>query len=89
MVEAAKAHNPFAAGAGAAVNQLDITNCCPYMARMGICLEPQMCFLIHKIASDGEAPAQMTAQAKAFNPFAAGAQQATSVSAKEFKPSNG
>ena len=83
MVEAAKAHNPFATGA-ATTNKLDITNCCPNMARLGICLEPQMCFLIHIIPTE-DAPAQMTAQAKAFNPFAAGT-QATSVSAKEFKP---
>ena len=80
MVEAAKAHNPFAGG--------DITNCCPHMARLGVCLEPAMCFLIHKVPS-AEVPTQMTAQAKAFNPFAAGPQTNTNVSAKEFKPSTG
>ena len=56
------------------------------MARLGVCLEPMMCFLIHKIPSEN-APAQMTAQAKAFNPFAAaGASQASSFQVKEFKP---
>ena len=84
MVEAAKAHNPFAASSGNA--GVDITNCCPHMARLGICLEPLMCYLIHMIPS-AQVPAQMSAQAKAFNPFAAGAAQAsTSVTAKEFRP---
>ena len=53
MVEAAKAHNPFAGAAAnaQAANQLDITNHCPHMSRLGICLEPEMCFLIHKVSS--------------------------------------
>ncbi len=41
MVEQAKAHNPFGS---------DSANCCPHMARLGICLEPAMCFLIHKVS---------------------------------------
>ena len=45
-----------------------------------------MCHLVHMIPS-AQVPAQMSAQAKAFNPFAAGAAQAsTSVTAKEFRP---
>jgi len=56
------------------------------MARLGVCLEPEMCFLIHKVPSS-EAPAQMTAQAKAFNPFAvAEAGSAGNIATKEFKP---
>ena len=86
MVEAAKAHNPFAANASMA-NQLDITNCCPHMARLGVCLEPAMCFLIHRTSSS-EVPSQMSAQAKAFNPFAAGSagQGSSGTASKEFKP---
>lgn len=56
--EAAKAQNPFAIAANTEnANQLEISNHCPHMARLGVCLEPVMCFLIHKI----EVPAEMTA----------------------------
>ena len=83
MVEAAKAHNPFAG---------DKSYCCTHMARLGICLEPEMCFLIHNIpgapavvvSSDG--PPQMSTEAKAFNPFAANSGTSSSTF-KEFVPS--
>ena len=84
MVEAARAQNPFATQAGQ-TDQLDITNFCPHMTRLGVCLEPQMCFLIHKV-STAEVPEQMTTQAKAFNPFAAAAGTPVTVKTKEFLP---
>ena len=76
MVEAAKAINPFALK----TPTLDITNHCPHMARLGVCLEPAMCFLIHQVA-DARTQAQMTTAAKEFNPFAA-----SSSASKEFVP---
>ena len=54
------------------------------MARLGVCLEPGMCFLMHEIP--GEQPALST-EAKEFNPFAQGAQKgAVSTASKEFVP---
>ena len=80
MVEAAKAFNPFTAQAHS-----DISNHCPHMARLGFCPEPAMCFLIHTLSQDqgGAPPTGLSAQAKAFNPFAAGA---VSAEAKSFVP---
>ena len=75
MVEAAKAQNPFAI-------QSDVTNCCPHMARLGICLEPAMCFLIHKIPGG----AVMTTEAKNYNPFANTGENVNSV--LDFVPSD-
>ena len=80
MVEAAKAQNPFA-------SKVDDSNCCTYMARWGVCLEPGMCFLYHKVqdsATPSAIPAEMSTAAKELNPFAAGS---TSFQAKEFNPS--
>lgn len=56
------------------------------MARLGICLEPEMCFLIHEIpgTKSAESIATMSTAAKAFNPFSTGA---VSSQAKEFVPS--
>ena len=55
------------------------------MERLGICLEPAMCFLIHKIpaSAGGDVPSELSTSAKAFNPFAANAGKAE---AKEFVP---
>ena len=79
-VEAAKAQNPFATQAPQATEY-----CCPHMERLGICLEPAMCFLIHKIpaSAGGNVPSELSTSAKAFNPFAANAGKAE---AKEFVP---
>lgn len=80
MVEAAHQHNPFAP-------QLDTSNYCPHMARLGICLEPEMCFLIHEIpgTKSAENIATMSTAAKSFNPFASSG--AVSSQSKEFVPS--
>ena len=75
MVEAAKAQNPFATSKP---TELEASNHCPHMARLGVCLEPAMCFLIHSVPGD----ASLSTQAKAFNPFAAG----ISTASKEFTP---
>ncbi len=81
MVDAAKAHNPFAN-----TTQAEVSNCCPHMARLGICLEPEMCFLIHNTSEpSGQSAAQMSTAAKAFNPFAA-ASPGTGGGSKEFVP---
>ena len=48
MVEAAKQQNPFATQ----MKQYDDSNNCPYMKRVGVCLEPEMCFLCHKIPGE-------------------------------------
>ena len=83
MVEAAKAHNPFATQA-----QIEASNCCPHMARLGVCLEPEMCFLIHIIpagSSGAAAPIEMSTQAKSFNPFASNS-GTISTQAKAFVP---
>ena len=95
MVEAAKAYNPFAP---APVSEA--TNCCPHMERLGICLEPAMCFLLHKLpgqASSSSTQAELSTAAKAFNPFAAtstdnaagGNSSFTPAASKEFVPSMG
>ena len=79
MVQAAQSYNPFAASA-------DQTNCCTYMARWGVCLEPGMCFLFHKVQDSSapqSTPPAMSTAAREFNPFAAGS---ASIQAKEFKP---
>ena len=81
MVEAAQAQNPFAAGAATLSSEYDPANHCPYMPRLGVCLEPCCCFLIHKVPQTG--PSNMSTQAKAFNPFAS---NSPSVQAKEFVP---
>lgn len=89
MVEAAKAYNPFAKAP-----EDDTSNCCSHMARLGICLEPEMCFLIHKLPSAGSASkdkpsAEMSTAAKEFNPFAsAGASNSGKFAVKEFVPAD-
>ena len=84
MVEAAQQQNPFANNAAAATlsNEFDLTNHCPFMPRLGVCLEPCCCFLIHKVPQTGIST-NLSTQAKAFNPFAS---NAPSVQAKEFVP---
>ena len=57
---------------------LDRTNFCPHMDRLGICLEPEMCFLIHRAE-----PSQLSTQAQAFNPFMA---NPLNTQSKEFVP---
>ena len=81
MVEAAKTQNPFAT---------DKSNCCSYMGRYGVCLEPEMCFLIHdtqagSTAAVAQAPSQMSTAAKEFNPFAASS-GTSAATFKEFVP---
>ena len=76
MVEAAKAHNPFATKAA-----IEQSNHCPHMARLGVCLEPDMCFLIHKIPG-APSGAELSAQAKTFNPFTTG----STAASKDFVP---
>ena len=51
---------------------------CEFMALLGVCLEPAMCELRHIQQST----AQLSEQAKEFNPFAPGAK----VPTKEFDP---
>ena len=82
MVEAAKAHNPFAAQTKA-----EITNQCPHMSRLGICLEPMMCFLYHKTPETEASPAELSTAAKAFNPFTTAAAVQPNPQSKEFVPS--
>ena len=88
MVEAAKAQNPFAAGAAGATPAVkDKSNYCQLMERLGVCLEPAMCFLIHEDPEASSQVVQMSAAAKEFNPFAAGAGGAGAPSfSKEFVP---
>lgn len=76
MVEAAKAQNPFAT---------DKSNHCPIMERLGVCLEPAMCFLIHDDPEASTKVAQMSTAAKEFNPFASGAGGAPAQS-RDFVP---
>lgn len=81
MVQAAESQNPFAA-------QLDQSNYCPHMARLGVCLEPEMCFLIHEVPGEmsSDSIAKMSTAAKAFNPFAAGGSSSSGLASKEFVP---
>ena len=82
MVDAAKAFNPFAN-----TTQAEVSNQCPYMERLGVCLEPEMCFLIHNTScSSGQSAVQMSTAAKAFNPFAAASPGGTGGGSKEFVP---
>ena len=78
MVEAAKAFNPFAPKP----KELDSSNYCPHIVRLGVCLEPEMCFLIHQAPGS---QTQMTTAAMAFNPFANGF--GAPSQSKEFVPS--
>ena len=58
---------------------------CPHMARLGVCLEPKMCFLVHKVTPVAQVMTneKMSVTAKEFNPFTA---QAQSAASKEFNP---
>ena len=78
MVEVA---NPFGGGADKA-EQVEPGTCCPHMARLGVCLEPQMCFMVHRIPSVKSAE-KLSTEAKEFNPFTA---QAATGGSKEFNP---
>ena len=69
MVEAAQAQNPFASGAATLSSEYDPANNCPFMPRLGVCLEPDCCFLIHKVPNSGVS-SELSSQAKSFNPFA-------------------
>ena len=60
----------------------DGVNCCPFMARLGVCLEPQACHLLHKIVTV-KGTEKLSTEAKEFNPFTA---QASSAASKEFNP---
>ena len=82
MVEAAQAHNPFAVGKANLSSEYDPANNCPFMPRLGVCLEPDCCFLIHKQPQAG-VTAELSTQAKAFNPFA---NNTPSFQPKEFVP---
>ena len=65
---------------------MDKTNHCPHLARLGICLEPEMCFLLHDVASiESTATPQMSTAAKEFNPFAQNSGTSSSTF-KEFVP---
>lgn len=66
---------------------MDKFNCCPYMERLGICLEPEMCFLIHDSAMiEATNQPHLSTAAKEFNPFASNSGTASSTF-KEFVPS--
>jgi hypothetical protein len=64
---------PQESGAEGAVTMQEVYECCPYITRMGVCLEPSACSLKHKT---------MNLNAKEFVP----GQSSMSMEGQEFDP---